>query len=102
MKIIKYKLNCANPRLSDEEIDPLEQDDLDGVSGNQIEGWVPWDMDDLIDIQRIIEERMPKEQKLVIESFLLGMNFKDIQVSEKFWRYHYQKAIEFIQKELKL
>ena len=63
---------------------------------------VPFRAENDADIQRIIEERMPREQKLVIESFLLGMNFKDIQVSEKFWRYHYQKAIEFIQKELKL
>lgn len=102
MKIIKYKLNCANPRLSDEEPDLLEADDIDGISSTPVEGWVPWDYDDLIDIQRIIEDRMCQDQKLIIEAFLLGMSFKDIDVTEKFWRYHYQKAIEFIQKELGL
>jgi hypothetical protein len=30
------------------------------------------------------------------------MNYKDMDVSEKYWRYHYEKAIEFIKKEMNL
>jgi hypothetical protein len=97
MKII---INCSKPRLSDEEMDPIEQDDVDGVSNNQSEGWLPWDLDDLIDIKRIIDERMPFKQKQVIEAFLAGMSFTDMGMTEKYWRYHYDKAVEFIQKEL--
>jgi hypothetical protein len=97
MKII---INCSKPRLSDEEMDPIEQDDVDGVSNNQSEGWLPWDLDDLIDIKRIIDERMPFKQKQVIEGFLAGMSFTDMGMTEKYWRYHYDKAVEFIQKEL--
>jgi hypothetical protein len=97
MRII---INCSKPRLSDEETDPIERDDLESVSHTSLEGWVPWDLDDLIDIRRIIDERMPYKQKQVIEAFLMGKTYIDIDVTEKHWRYHYEKGIEFIQKEL--
>lgn len=96
MKII---INCSRPRLSDEEMDPIEQDDTDGIS-QQSEGWVPWDLDDLIDIRRIIDERMSSKQKQIIDAFLLGRTYMDVGVTEKHWRYHYEKAIKFIQEEL--
>lgn len=102
MIITKYKFNCASPRLSDEELDPLEQDDSDFPMGHSSDGWLPWSYDDIIDIQNIIEKRMPEKQKAIIEAFLVGMNFNDLGVSEKYWRYHYQRGIEFIKKELKL
>jgi DNA-directed RNA polymerase specialized sigma24 family protein len=81
-------------------MDPIEQDDGDGVSHYASEGWTPWDHDDLLDIRRIIDERMPRQQKMIIEAFLEGKNFTDIGLTEKYWRWHYEKAIEFIQKEL--
>lgn len=102
MIITKYKINCASPRLSDEELDPLEQEDSDFPNSSSGDGWLPWSYDDIIDIRNVIENRMPEKQKVVLEAFLLGMGFKDIGVSEKYWRYHYQKAVEFIKKELKL
>jgi hypothetical protein len=102
IKII-HKVNRANPRLSDEEVDPLEVDDAESITSNRsTEGWVPWDMDDLIDIYRIIEERMPQKQRVVMEAFLSGQSNKDIDVTEKFFRYHLEKGIEFIKQELKL
>jgi hypothetical protein len=99
MRII---INCSKPRLSDEEVDPLELDDIDAFAGHLDSGWLPWDLDDLIDIERIIAERMPKKQKYVIEAFLTGRTYLDIGVTEKHWRYHYDKAIDFIKEELKL
>ena len=99
MRII---INCSKPRLSDEEVDPLELDDIDAFAGHLDSGWLPWDLDDLIDIERIIAERMPKKQKYVIEAFLIGRTYLDIGVTEKHWRYHYDKAIDFIKEELKL
>lgn len=100
-KIIKYEVNATSPRLSDEEIDPLEVDDNDSVSQlESIEGWVPWDADDLITIQKIIENKLPHKERMVLEAFLAGQKFRDVHVSEKFWRYHFSKAIEMIQKEL--
>jgi hypothetical protein len=93
-------INCSRPRLSDEEMDPIEQDDSESVSQHSSEGWVPWDLDDLIDIRRIIDERMPMKQKQVIEAFLVGRTYTDVDMTEKYWRYHYEKAVEFIQKEL--
>lgn len=102
MIIIKYKFNCASPRLSDEEPDLLEQEDVEAITGMSSEGWLPWTHDDLIDIRKIIEERMPEKQRDILEAFLLGQSCKDLNVTEKYWRYHYQKAIEFIKKELKL
>jgi hypothetical protein len=94
-------INYSKPRLSDEEMDPIEQDDTDGISHHMSEGWVPWGVDDLLDIRRIIDERMPIKQRQVIEAFLKGMNFEDMGVTEKYWRWHYEKAVEFIQEELK-
>lgn len=99
MRII---INCSKPRLSDEEIDPLEMDDLDGGTSNIDNGWLPWDVDDILDIERIIEERMPLKQRQVIDAFLRGMTYSDIEVSEKYWRYHFEKAVEFIKEELQL
>jgi len=99
MRII---INCSKPRLSDEEMDPLEQDDIDAFAGMLDNGWLPWDLDDLIDIERIIEDRMPEKQKQIIEAFLNGMTYLDVGVTEKYWRYHYEKAVQFIQEELKL
>jgi hypothetical protein len=99
MKII---IKCSKPRLSDEEMDPLELDDIDAFTGVLDGGWTPWDLDDLIDIERIIEDRMPEKQKEIVEAFLMGMTYLDIGVTEKYWRYHYDKAVEFIKKELSL
>ena len=83
MRII---INYSKPRLSDEEMDPLELDDIDAFSGVLDNGWLPWDLDDLIDIERIIEERMPEKQKFVIESFLAGRTYLDVGVTEKYYR----------------
>ena len=99
MRII---INHSKPRLSDEEMDPLELDDIDAFAGVLENGWLPWDLDDLIDIERIIEDRMPKKQKYVIEAFLMGKTYLDVGVTEKYWRYHYEQAVEFIKEELKL
>ena len=93
-------INCSKPRLSDEEMDPIEKDDFESISHHSSEGWVPWGVDDLIDIRRIIDERMPFKQKQIIEAFLFGRNHIDLGVTEKYWRYYYEKAIAFIQKEL--
>ena len=98
---MRITVNCSKPRLSDEEMDPIEQDDIEGISHHMSEGWVPWNVDDLIDIRRIIDDRMPSKQRQIINAFLKGMNFDDMGVTEKYWRYHYEKAIEFIQEELK-
>lgn len=100
MIITKYKKNCAAPRLSDEEPDLMEQEDAEGISGLQQDGWLPWTHDDLIDIRRVVEERMPLKQREIMEAFLCGNTAADLGVTEKYWRYHYKRAIEFIKKEL--
>jgi hypothetical protein len=100
MNITKYKINCAAPRLSDEEPDLMEQEDVEGVSGSQFDGWLPWTHDDLIDIRRVIEERMPIKQREIMEAFLMGNNAADLGVTEKYWRYHYKRAVALIKKEL--
>jgi hypothetical protein len=100
--ITKHKVNAVAPRLSDEDIDPLEQDDTDNISSQVVEGWLPWDPEDIADIRRLIIERMPVKQQFIVQSFLDGLNYTDISVTEKYWRYHLTKGIEFIKKELKL
>jgi hypothetical protein len=98
----KHKVNAVAPRLSDEDIDPIEQDDSDNFSMQLTEGWLPWDPEDIADIRRLILEKMPIKQQFIIVSFLDGMSYVDVNVTEKYWRWHFAKGIEFIKKELKL
>lgn len=97
-----HKINAMAPRLSDEDPDPIEQDEVDGISANIIEGWLPWEPDDIADIRKLIAERLPPKQQFIIEAFLDGLSYHDVCVTEKYWRYHFAKGIELIRKELKL
>ena len=101
-KQLIHKINASKTRLSDEEIDPLEKDDQDSIPEQIADGWLPWDQDDMLDIRRLIYERMETKQRDIMEAFLAGQNFIDINVTEKYWRWHFNRAIEFIRKELKL
>jgi hypothetical protein len=35
-------------------------------------------------------------------AFLGGYNYSDIEVTEKYWRYHFAKGVKYIKKELGL
>jgi hypothetical protein len=96
----KHKTNAVAPRLSDEDIDPIEQDETENSSMQVVEGWLPWEPEDIADIQKLITEKMGIKQKFVIEAFLDGQNYHQINVTEKYWRYHFAKGVEFIKKEL--
>lgn len=98
----KHKVNAVAPRLSDEDIDPIEQDETDNLSTHVVEGWLPWDQEDIIDIRRLIAEKMPVKQRFIVEAFLDGQTYADVAVTEKHWRYHFAKGVNFIKKELKL
>ena len=98
----KHKVNAVAPRLSDEDVDPIEQDEVENSSMQVVEGWLPWDPEDIADIRRLIEQKMNTKQQFVIDAFLDGQNYHDINVTEKYWRYHFAKGIEFIKKELGL
>jgi hypothetical protein len=98
----KNSLKAATPRLSDEELDPLEIDDNEGVSTELIEGYFPWTAEDMIDIRYLIGSCMEEKQQIIFEAFLEGLTYTDIGVTEKYWRYHFAKGVEFIKQELKL
>ena len=94
------KIQAVTPRLSDEDPDPLEQDETENIVESN--GWLLWDNDDIADIKRLIDNRMSKKQKQIFNAFLHGLSYNDLNVSEKYWRYHFLQGIEFIKKELKL
>jgi len=96
------KVKAVTPRLSDEDPDPLEQDELDNSSTNMVEGWLPWDSEDILDIKRLINGRMVDKQKEIFNALLEGKSHIDLDVSEKYWRYHFTNGIEFIKQELGL
>lgn len=98
------KIQAVAPRLSDEETDPIEQDESEGIASSIVEGngWLPWDMDDIGDIKRIISTKMPEKSKKVLDAFLQGLSYNDIGLTEKYWRYHFEAGIELIKKELKV
>jgi len=98
-----HKVKAVAPRLSDEDLDPIEQDEQESIASSLInEGWLPWDAEDVKDIKRLITEKMPQKQRFVLEAFLQGLSYNDIGVSEKHWRYHFNNGLEFIKQELKL
>ena len=98
------KIQAVAPRLSDEDPDPIEQDETEGISSSIIEnnGWLLWDSDDILDIKRLIETRMPENQKQIFNAFLQGLSYNDLNMSEKYWRYNFLLGIEFLKKELGL
>jgi hypothetical protein len=98
----KHKINAVAPRLSDEDVDPIEQDESENSSIQIVEGWLPWEPEDINDIRRLIANKMNRKQQFIIEAFLDGQNYHDVDVTEKYWRYHFAKGVEFIKKELKL
>jgi hypothetical protein len=98
-----HKIKAVAPRLSDEDVDPIEQDEQESIASSLInEGWLPWDAEDIKDIKRLIAEKMPQKQRFVLEAFLQGLTYNDMNVSEKYWRYHFTNGLEFIKKELKV
>jgi len=97
-----HKINAVSPRLSDEDIDPIEQDDPEHQNTFPIDDWMPWNTEDIEDIRKIINDKMPSKSKFVLESFLNGLTFFDVGVTEKYWRYHFNKGVEYIKLELKL
>jgi hypothetical protein len=98
----KHTIKAATPRLSDEEIDELEKGDSEGASAEMIEAFFPWSPEDILDIKRLIGEKMPTKQQFILEAFLEGLTHIDVSVTEKYWRYHFTKGVDFIKKELKL
>ena len=101
-KIVIHKVNAATPRLSDEELDPLEQDDTEGVTAELIEGYLIWTTDDIADIHKLIEYQLDEKERDILNAFLEGLTYMDMGVTEKYWRYHFTKGIEFIKRELGL
>ena len=102
MKPKIHKISAAiTPRLSDEDLDPIEVEDNKHASDPSIEGFLLWDPEDVEDIRRVIG-RMTAKQQFVMDSFLDGLSYGDINVTEKYWRYHFAKAVEFIKQELKI
>jgi len=78
----------------------MEQEDLDGLSSANFEGWLPWTGDDIVDIRRIVQERLEPRQREIVEAFLTGRTAEEVGVTEKYWRYHLKRAVEFIKKEM--
>lgn len=99
-KIVIHKVNAATPRLSDEELDPLEQDDNEGVTAEMIEGYLVWTTDDISDIRNLIDYRVSDKERAILTAFLEGLTYLDLGVTEKYWRYHFAKGVEFIKREL--
>ncbi len=95
------RFNATMRRLSDEEIDPMESED-GSMEPMDATHWAPWSSDTMQDVYNIITDKLLPPQKQVLEAHLAGFTYKDIGVSEKFWRYHWMQAIKRIKRELKV
>ena len=101
-KIIIHKVNAATPRLSDEELDPIEQDDSDGITTEMIEGYLVWTTEDISDVRNLIEYRVSDKEREMLNALLEGLTSIDLGVTEKYWRYHFATGIAIIKLELGL
>lgn len=97
---MKIQVNATMRRLSDEEMDPMENDDpcIEPYAASQ--AVFDWSPDMIQDVYKVISERLSGKQREIIEAHLMGYNHKDLQVTEKYWRYHWGQAIKKIKKEL--
>lgn len=93
------RVNATIRRLSDEEVDPMENDDpsIEPIAALQ---WVPWGADTIQDVYNIICDKLTSQQREIIEAHLMGYTHKDLAVTEKYWRYHWGQAVKRIKKEL--
>ena len=79
-KVTLHIINAATPRLSDEEPDPLEQDDIEGITTEAIEGHLLWTPEDILDIHRLIDEKLGEDEKEILCAFMDGFTYIDIGV----------------------
>lgn len=98
---MKHTVNATIRRLSDEEPDPIESDDA-SVEPSSLTGWASWGPETIRDIQHVIENRLTPQQKEIVEAMLAGYTYKDLAVTEKYWRHHLGQSIKKIRKELKV
>ena len=98
---MKHFVNATIRRLSDEEPDPIENDDA-SVEPSTAAGWASWGPDTIQDIYNIVSDKLTPQQREIIEAHLAGYSYHDLAVTEKYWRYHYALAVKRIRKELKL
>ena len=98
---MKHVVNATIRRLSDEEPDPIENDDA-SVESSAASGWASWGPETIRDIQHVIENRLTPQQREIVEAMLAGFTHKDLAVSEKYWRHHLSQAVKKIRKELKV
>jgi DNA-directed RNA polymerase specialized sigma24 family protein len=54
------------------------------------------------DIRRLIANVLPQNQSVILTAFLEGKTYSDIGVTEKFYRWHFAKGVDFIRKALKI
>lgn len=59
--------------------------------------WVP---ETIQDVYNVIADKLTDKQREIIEAHLMGYTYRDLQVTEKYWRYHWGKAVQKIKKEL--
>jgi len=97
---MKVTVFASIKRLSDEEPDPLENEDPSVEPSTM--GWAPWGPETIQDVYNIIADKLNDKQREIIEAHLMGYNHKDLAVSEKYWRYWYASAVNKIKKELKV
>jgi len=92
------------PRLSDEDPDPMEREDSKEADFSIIinDGWLPWTDEDIQDIRKIIDTFLDPKEQFIFEAYLDGLTYRDISVTEKYWRYHFNKGLEIIKRELNL
>jgi hypothetical protein len=87
-----------SPKLSDEEDDMLELDEL--AFGELELVLMEDDLDLKHDLHKIIEKYLTPDEQAVIIAKLHGYSNTDLEVTRKYWTYHMSNAIPKLKKHL--
>ena len=88
-------MDVHSPRLSDETIDPMENDAPEGHT-------VDYRMatDNRIDLMNVVQKKLTEPQRRVIEAYLGGYNHLDIGMTPDIWRKHKRAAMRILKEYL--
>ena len=82
-----------SPRLWEETLDPTELDFINDDVHELAPDTNILSMDKRV-LRHLIEHKLTEKQRLIIEAFSEGKKHYQINVTEKTWRYHLDKAIQ--------
>lgn len=99
MEVVLINIWGANAmtavKLIDEEVDDLEKYDFSGLAAPGTGG----ELDERLDLYNNVD-MLPDKQRAVVLAYLSGLTYNELNVTEKYFRYHLNHAIHNLRRKL--